>query len=266
MNAPSIPSVSYCTLAKNRRWQLELTLEANLCYLQGHSAELVVLDWESTDGLRDWILKRFEPELHKGILKYRHCHSRASFNINIGKNFAHRLGTGRVLFNLDADNFAEGTFSTLRDLSEDAVLGCKEFLRGTYGRIGMYRTKFMSLGGYDECFLPVGHGDMDLLARAVASGLRYVNLPAARPAIPNKKSETIRFCDTSMSWKAMERSNAKRSQQNLRRRILTANKLGWFEAIIKDHDENVFYLGRGHRLSAVPILDPKARSRGVSEK
>jgi hypothetical protein len=243
--------VSFTYLVKNRLWQVEETLSENIRYLSGRGAELVILDWGSGDGLRDWIKRNHQSEIEAGLLRYYSLASDIPFHINIGKNFAHRLARGRVLFNLDADNFAEGTFETLNNLSLGWGVRCPGFFEGTYGRIGMSAAEFQLLGGYDESFHMAGYGDIDLVKRAETVGMKFIDLPAAREAIPNGKSDTARFAPAGWTWEAMERENRLRSEVNLENGVVRANLPGWTEAWVEDFHGNLYHLPR-NRFNAVP--------------
>ncbi len=246
------PSVSFPVSIKDRFSQIRQTLPENLRYLSGRDAELVVLDWGSGDELRDWIGKNHQEEIGSGLLRYYRLTSDIPFHINIGKNFAHRLARGRVLFNLDADNFAEGTWETLKDLSLGWGVRCPGFFKGTYGRIGMSAAEFQLLGGYDESLHMAGYGDIDLLKRASAVGMKFIDLPAAREAFPNEKSDTVRFAPTGWTWAAMEQENHRRSDVNLANGVVRANLPGWTEAWVEDFHGNLYHLPRD-RFNAVAV-------------
>ena len=50
--------VSFCTTCKGRLWQLEQTLPNNLKILDDYS-EIVLLDYQSPDGLKNYIFDNF---------------------------------------------------------------------------------------------------------------------------------------------------------------------------------------------------------------
>ena len=61
--------VSLCTTCKGRLWQLRQTLPQNLLYLDDHS-EIILLDYQSPDGLKDYIYTEHSLALAQGRLKY----------------------------------------------------------------------------------------------------------------------------------------------------------------------------------------------------
>lgn len=175
--------IAFCTSCMNRRWQLELTLEANLEQLRGTGHFIALCNYGSEDGLDEFVRTRFGAQLQDGTLSYFHTRDPASFHMSMAKNLAHRLALLRrpdVLFNLDADNFVTGATltSVTRIFGADARAVLHNwswnFTDGTSGRIALHREQWMRLGGYDETFLPMGVQDIDLLYRCRAAGLRYV--------------------------------------------------------------------------------------------
>src|SRR5918912_1007197 len=85
-----------------------------------------------------------------GHLTYYRTTDFPYFNYAHAKNLSHLLASGDYVMNLDADNFIdrEGIGKILRAFHEhpDAVL------QGFAGLVGLKKTHFLSLGGYDEDF------------------------------------------------------------------------------------------------------------------
>lgn len=238
-------NVSYCTFCKGRRWQMELTLAENLAYLADKPGDLVLVDWQSPDGLREWVLETFEAELRQGKLRYYQLQTEAPFSIPVGKNFAHRLATGDVLFNLDADNFAHGSHPHASGLSASGMLACDIIQKGVYGRIAFTREGFEKVGGYDEGLLPAGEQDVDIRRRATHLGIEVTYLAPERDAILNSKEETIAFADSDRTWGSMTDWNRKRSFANLEAGHYQANTNGFTTALFEDHAGGIHELGTG---------------------
>lgn len=164
-------SISICTVCMNRLSDLQQTLPKNLEESRSYpKVEFVLLDYGSQDGLRDWVaslqdsrLKYFRVETNR----FRPCHSR---------NVAMRLSTGRIVTNVDADNYIHSGF--LEDLNRCfyrpktvAIPSCFLKIPGRLllkGRFAFYRKDFLELGGLDED-LDEGWGfdDLSLIFRAV---------------------------------------------------------------------------------------------------
>lgn len=195
--------ISYCTTCKGRLHHLKETLPANLAAEAGNpNVEFVVLDYGSDDGLGDWIRQNFAHEIETGRLRYARS-EQEYFRMAHAKNMAHRLATGDILCNLDADNFVPQYFSkwlgeqfdrephaivttqaighldlikertgrVLRGLPPTMEIG------GIGGRIAVRKEDFYRLGGYNEKIEGWGPDDLQFALRACDAGLRPVNIP-----------------------------------------------------------------------------------------
>jgi glycosyltransferase involved in cell wall biosynthesis len=165
--------ISFCTTCKGRLWQLNQTLPANIKILDEHS-EIILLDYQSPDGLQEWIFDNFQEYLNNGQLKYFQMHEDYAYTSAYAKNVAHRLGTGDILFNLDADNFIyDGLLYELRLLKDWQLflplLGVEN--EGILGRVGYTREAFYRLNGYNENIVGLKGDDGNLRVRA--HHLRY---------------------------------------------------------------------------------------------
>jgi hypothetical protein len=151
------------------------------------AVEFVLVDYNSKDGLKEWIEsnKDLKPYLDNKTLVYARYPDAKHFHHAHAKNMAHRLATGDVVCNLDADNFTgKGFARSLADKFADgksaivhpafkALKGVSLELSGAFGRIAMLRKDFLALGGYSETRFNKGWGseDTDLIRRALAYGL-----------------------------------------------------------------------------------------------
>jgi len=173
--------VSYCTTCRNRAHHLKITLPSNLHHAHPGD-EFVVVDYGSEDRLGDWIRREYCAELRVGLLLYARVEEMSEFIPPHAKNIAHRLGSGEVLCNLDADNcVGDGFGDWLRQMfaaHESAVTGAESHgVGGGFGRIAMRREDFLRLGGYDERMRGWGYEDDDLVLRARAFGLHKLVTP-----------------------------------------------------------------------------------------
>lgn len=195
-------SVSYCITCKGRLHHLRQTLPRNLAAEAGNDdVEFVLLDYDSEDGLEAWVRDELAAEVARGRLLYARHEPAPNFKMAHSKNMAHRLGSGRILCNLDADNLLPTNFSHFLkaefDRDPDSVLSPRKatvfgFLRqrwidgylglrrpdgGICGRIAVSRANFDKVGGYDEGFTAWGTDDIDFLLRARDLGLTVRTLP-----------------------------------------------------------------------------------------
>nr|WP_312323914.1 glycosyltransferase family A protein [Acinetobacter oleivorans] len=160
--------ISFCTTCKGRLWQLRQTLPGNLKMLDEHS-EIILLDYQSPDGLKDWIFENFREYLENGQLKYFQMVDDYAYTSAYAKNVAHRLATGDILFNLDGDNYIyDGLLYELRLLKDYQLflprLGIEN--EGILGRVGYTRDAFYRLQGYNETLVGLKGDDGDLRVRA----------------------------------------------------------------------------------------------------
>ena len=173
-------SISYCTTCKGRLWQLRQTLAQNLATI-GTDEEIVLVDFQSPDGLAAWVWDNFKPAIAMGRLRFFEVLDKAPWHAAKAKNLVHRLARGAYLFNLDADNFLSPEDRNLIRSAKARNLGCRQgtgnLSDGTPGRIGMQRQAFYEIGGYDEGLLGILVEDYDLIVRAEAAGHRFIRLP-----------------------------------------------------------------------------------------
>lgn len=222
----SNPTVSFCTACHNRAHQFKQTFQANLMTVARSSdLEWIILNYCSEDDLHAFMTEQLGGLPPQVI--YVHLTERRPWHLSAAKNLAHRYGRGRILANIDCDNFI-GEAADLLPLKYWE--GCKlvhlwsgVFRDGTCGRVAVERTLFYALGGYDESLFPMGYQDRDLVARAVALGARYFRLPCATgTAILNTKDESIRHCGPGADWEKFDRENQAASIRNIRAGYLRA--------------------------------------------
>ena len=232
MNAQK--KISFCITCKNRLHQIGETLKENLDANKEHEEmlEFVLVDFGSTDGLQSWILTHFREQLESGYLKYFFTTGLPHWDASRAKNTAHFLASGDFLVGLDCDNYVGkggGAFvQSKKEKYGDRLLMHQwngVYAGGTFGRIGMRRVYFDMVGGYDESFEPMGYQDGDLLGRLHELGLEYRSFRNTdyAYAIPNEKSDSIKFCDSALSWAEMNLRNKQRSITNIRSGKLLAN-------------------------------------------
>jgi hypothetical protein len=222
-----------------RLWQLRQTLEEHLRVFSGQrDIELVLLDYNSPDGLEEWIrtYPAAQRALYAGLLVYVKVHDVTAYSSPKAKNLAHRMARGEVLVNLDADNWASGIDDAMREeFSHSRDVFVHAFNRnhdGSYGRIGIAREWFYRLGGYDESFEPMGYQDEDLINRARAAGLQRVPFVCGRLPLRNEPWQKIAFTGSQRPWIEMWETNKATSQEKVLRGELTANRSGWGTGLV----------------------------------
>lgn len=209
--------LSLITTCMGRVHHLQQTLPRNLAdavdWSDPGAVEVVVLDYSSPDGLAAWMHQEplLQPYREAGILRFARSPGQTHFRHSHAKNMAHRLATGDVLVNVDADNFIGAGFTDhLRQVFTqrpnavvapdrlDARLNIGRH-RGCMGRIALSRASFDRLGGYDESprFRGWSGEDTDLLIRAVRMFCRPVLLrePRFLQVLPHDDEERIRLTE-----------------------------------------------------------------------
>jgi len=218
---------SFCITAMNRRSFIERTLPHNLALAADPARyEIVLLDYNSMDDLGDYVRATFADQMRRGVLAYYHTNQPPRYYPSHAKNCSHRLATGDIVVNLDADNFLVlPYFNHLAGLQRGEMLKT----HGHYnlgGRLAMYRDDFETIGGYDET-LTQGWGgeDEDLVARWEQHGfsLRSVVASEAGAHIDHSDEERVVNCevhDKHVSWNA----HREISRLNIARGALIANQ------------------------------------------
>ncbi len=190
--------LSFCITNMNRTYQLKQTLKKNLedNKLIKDKIEFIVVDFNSNDGCKEYILENFEEELKSDYLKFYWTDELISWHSSIAKNTVHSLANGNYVTNLDCDNFVGelGAEFLLDIIDEDKIIhqSKKKFGSGTMGRITLSKENFLKLGGYDETMFPMAYQDSDLIIRAKMMGLIYENYNIHNDAILNSKNESIK--------------------------------------------------------------------------
>jgi glycosyltransferase involved in cell wall biosynthesis len=170
--------VSFCIVCMDRTHHLKQTLLRNIMdNLEYGNFEIVLLDYNSSDGLGDLIKGSFFEYIECGILKYYRTTTPVYFNRSHSRNLAIKLASGDIVCNLDADNFTgEGfafyvnnVFSSHRGIFLSALGSglANDFL----GRICLRKDDFMRIRGYDERMVNYGFEDYDLVGRLETMGL-----------------------------------------------------------------------------------------------
>lgn len=175
--------ISVCIVCMNRLEDLKQTLPQNLMNSESYQeVEFVVLDYNSNDGLGEWIGDNLSDYILRGRLNYYRSTDPQYYVPCHSKNAVALLGKGDIIVNVDADNFVpEGYLHALNDCFEPEtkiVAVSSDFLRiperlMLKGRVAFYRKDFLDLGGYDED-LDCGWGsdDMHLVFRSIMSGFK----------------------------------------------------------------------------------------------
>ncbi|MBW2992378.1 glycosyltransferase family 2 protein [Candidatus Woesearchaeota archaeon] len=185
-NKEKYKKISFCIPCMGRLEHLKKTLPKNIeNNMRYPHIEFVLLDYNSQDGLEEWVKKNMLAYIKKGILVYYKTFDPKRFHMSHAKNMTHRLATGDILCNLDADNFLDKDFAFLINekfnkytmiAGDDSKndLRWNKFCKGiginpdntfVWGMLCIKKEHFYEFDGYDESFLPYGHEEVDLYKR-----------------------------------------------------------------------------------------------------
>ncbi|UCJ05015.1 hypothetical protein KTO58_15050 [Chitinophaga pendula] len=170
----------------NRLFTLKETLPGNIaCSRRFPNTEIILLDYNSSDGLESWVKENCLQYIEEGILSFyriidplpryfSHAHSR---------NIAFRLATGNIICNVNADyhvgdnilGYVSNELPVNDPLALIADLNGAD--RDNIGRICLRTADFHTVGGFDESFKGYGYEDIDLSLRLKMSGVHLKYLP-----------------------------------------------------------------------------------------
>lgn len=165
--------ISIVTTCMNRLRDLQYTLPRNLEDTKDYkNLEFVLLDYNSEDGLDDWIRAFMMPYIESGRLVYYRTEEPKHFHPNHSRNVSFRLARGEVVANVDSDNYMHRGYAArinqcISVAPEKVLVVPDNFLEpGTRrlrlkGRFALYKKDIERLRGFDED-LDEGFGNDDL--------------------------------------------------------------------------------------------------------
>jgi hypothetical protein len=221
-------SISLCTTCMGRLGDLVQTFGKNV--EQGAtyaSAEFLLLDYNSQDGLGAWVQANLMAEIESGRVTYARTTEPRFYSMSHSRNLAFRLARGQIVCNVDADNWTnEGFLEKLNELAHEQptraiFIKGKQLLRG---RLAFYKQEWEEmLGGYDEELEGYGHDDRDLVTRAQLMGFQtkfFGGTYVTRIKTGGfDKVANMRVKD----WRQTERLNKVASEEKIRSGLLKAN-------------------------------------------
>jgi len=171
--------ISFCITCMNRRHHLEKTLKKNIQdnYLPGN-VEFVLLDYNSSDHLEEWVNEEMGNYITSGLLVYYKTKTPVYYHRSHSRNMVFRLAKGDILCNLDADNFlGEGfALNMIDEFSRNSNIFYTSdlSLNDIFGRVVMLSEDFFSIRGYNELLEGYGFEDVDLYVRLLNRELKHM--------------------------------------------------------------------------------------------
>jgi len=234
--------VGLCTSLLNRGYKAIKTLPITLANLWPHRqwCKMYLVDFNSSDGIVQWIKNNCHEALEAGLLMLYECHELVYYHTATTRNTAHRVALDdgcHIVCNWDIQNIADSHFA------EDMInrFGCRNASRsrnvdliqyytedpddGTYGRIACFASDFTYFRGYDEDSHPVGDPDCDLIRRFTDAGRRMIRPKHGSTALPLSKHEATANIDPNieMTWEEMDKANRKTFQTRRKNGLLIRN-------------------------------------------
>lgn len=184
--------ISYCTTCHGRLWQLKQTLEHNLAFTKAGEVELCILTYNDTDTYQ-YLHEYYADHIADGrlrvitVIKNKVFKDGSRWSCGYVKNLAHLMGRGKVLFNLDADNFIDNELhAALLSLQPNELLITlqSEWRNdGRSGRIGVHRSMYGKARYRDK-----GRGDDgDFISQCISQGARVQQIRCAMTPIDNER-------------------------------------------------------------------------------
>lgn len=143
------------------------------------NVEFVVLDYNSKDGMENWVKEKMSKYIASGILKYYKTYDPAYFDLPHSKNMVLRLATGKILCLVDADNYAGPDYvhwvnSGFLQNGDNTIITTIRKDRIPYkdqgGKLAFSSDLVYSVTGFDESLVGYGMDDVDLVNRLEKSG------------------------------------------------------------------------------------------------
>ncbi len=241
------PRISFCISCRGRLHHLRRTLPQNIADNRDYpNLEFVLLDYNSTDGLGEWVRHELSEEIASGRLNYYFTSQPTHFHPTHARNMSIRLANGEIVCVVDADNYTgRGFASYVADhvQPDNFLIGCRmEGDRlvplndeGSAGRFALYKTTFLDVGGMDEAHVGWGYDDLDLYDRLRARGYRCQSIePRYARCIAHddlERRKELRYQDIGRDSTIAKGSlweNARRSRANLEagRIVLNDGQIG----------------------------------------
>jgi len=173
--------ISFCTVCMNRLHHLRKTLPVNLKNTKNfENLEFVLLDYNSSDGLEDYVKNDLATYVQSGRLVYYKTNTPVHFHRSHSRNLVFKLATGDIVCNIDADNFTESDFPVYvqKIFTESpntflTTIGTNGnlFRKDVLGRICVNKKDFYRVGGFDERMSYYGFEDYDFVNRLEFNGV-----------------------------------------------------------------------------------------------
>lgn len=223
-------SISFVTRCMNRLHDLKETLPKNIQDNKNYkNLEFVILDYNSRDGLEEWIKKEMMDQIECGRINYYKTEEPKFFCPNHSQNVTFKLAQNKLIANVDTDNFThEGYAQRLNECAypykgkilivPDNFLLPNSTMLLLKGRFCLYKSDIESLRGFDEDLDEgFGNDDVNFVFRCFLRGfklIRYekyfsddrINTPDEQKVlyVKNKDFEYMKRFNGSITWEKLK--------------------------------------------------------------
>lgn len=134
------------------------------------NSKFVLLNYNSQDGMHEWVQENLSNHIQKGALKYLHTSTPQEFSQAHTKNITSKHADADIVCLLDADHFLTKRYVQQNLLffnqePDSHKISRPEAEGGKGGRIAFEKKDFLEIGGFDERMKGWGHEDSDFYYR-----------------------------------------------------------------------------------------------------
>lgn len=220
--------ISIVTTCMGRLRDLKLTLPKNIEDNKDYKdLEFVIVDYNSDDGVGDWIKKNYSGMIDDSKMIYCRTTEPEYYSMAHSRNIGFKMATGDIINSVDADSFTKEGFATFVNKLANQQPANAIFAKGKRmlrGRLGFFKEEFIDvIGGYSEDLVGYGSEDHDIMHRAWALGFKLMWYGGAYfGRTDSRKHQTKNYL--SKDWRYTERRNKIISLYNILNGRLKANK------------------------------------------
>ena len=135
-----------------------------------HNSKFVLLNYNSQDGMREWVQENLSSYSQKGTLKYLRTSTPQEFSQSHTKNITSKHADSDIVCLLDADHFltkyyVQQNLLFFNQESDSHKISRPKAEGGKGGRTAFEKKDFLEIGGFDERMKGWGHEDTDFYYR-----------------------------------------------------------------------------------------------------